>query len=59
MRDGLLDWDCAEAIAIPDMIRALEHIRVNGTFPVSTLAPNLIRPRYHRNPTLLHIPPSR
>ncbi|KAI0381489.1 P-loop containing nucleoside triphosphate hydrolase protein [Hypomontagnella monticulosa] len=32
-RDGLLDWDCAEAISIPDMKRALEHIRARGTFP--------------------------
>ncbi|KAI5918794.1 P-loop containing nucleoside triphosphate hydrolase protein [Camillea tinctor] len=33
MRDGLLDWDCAEALNIPDMTRALEHIRAEGTFP--------------------------
>ncbi|KAI1139660.1 P-loop containing nucleoside triphosphate hydrolase protein [Hypoxylon sp. FL0543] len=32
-KDGLLDWDCAEAISIPDMKRALEHIRAQGTFP--------------------------
>ncbi|KAI1411685.1 P-loop containing nucleoside triphosphate hydrolase protein [Hypoxylon sp. FL1857] len=32
-KDGLLDWDCAEAIDIPDMKRALEHIRADGTFP--------------------------
>ncbi|KAI0137390.1 nicotinamide riboside kinase 1 [Xylariales sp. AK1849] len=32
-KDGLLDWDCAEAISIPDMTRALAHIRTNGTFP--------------------------
>ncbi|KAI0831614.1 P-loop containing nucleoside triphosphate hydrolase protein [Hypoxylon sp. FL0890] len=32
-KDGLLDWDCAEAISIPDMKRALEHIRTHGTFP--------------------------
>ncbi|KAI0602249.1 P-loop containing nucleoside triphosphate hydrolase protein [Biscogniauxia sp. FL1348] len=33
MKDGLLDWDCAEALNIPDMTRALEHIRAEGTFP--------------------------
>ncbi|KAI0131276.1 P-loop containing nucleoside triphosphate hydrolase protein [Daldinia grandis] len=32
-KEGLLDWDCAEAINIPDMKRALEHIRAHGTFP--------------------------
>ncbi|KAI4600541.1 ribosylnicotinamide kinase [Pestalotiopsis sp. 9143b] len=32
-REGLLDWDCAEAISVPDMIKALEHIRAEGTFP--------------------------
>ncbi|OTA65271.1 nicotinamide riboside kinase 1 [Hypoxylon sp. EC38] len=32
-KDGLLDWDCAEAISIPDMKQALEHIRAHGTFP--------------------------
>ncbi|KAI1780487.1 P-loop containing nucleoside triphosphate hydrolase protein [Hypoxylon cercidicola] len=32
-RDGLLDWDCAEAIDIPEMTRALLHIRTHGTFP--------------------------
>ncbi|KAI1471375.1 P-loop containing nucleoside triphosphate hydrolase protein [Daldinia caldariorum] len=32
-KEGLLDWDCAQAINIPDMKRALEHIRAHGTFP--------------------------
>ncbi|KAI2771817.1 P-loop containing nucleoside triphosphate hydrolase protein [Daldinia loculata] len=32
-KEGFLDWDCAEAINIPDMKRALEHIRAHGTFP--------------------------
>ncbi|KAI8944436.1 nicotinamide riboside kinase 1 [Xylaria longipes] len=32
-RDGLLDWDCAEAINFDEMARALEHIRTEGTFP--------------------------
>lgn len=35
-KDGLLDWDCAESINIPDMERALSHIRSEGTFPVSS-----------------------
>lgn len=35
MKDGLLDWDCAESINIPDMEKALAHIRSEGTFPVS------------------------
>ncbi|KAH9898806.1 P-loop containing nucleoside triphosphate hydrolase protein [Xylariomycetidae sp. FL2044] len=33
MRDGLLDWDCAEAISVPDMKKALEWIRKEGSFP--------------------------
>ncbi|KAI0407104.1 nicotinamide riboside kinase 1 [Xylaria palmicola] len=32
-KDGLLDWDCAEAINFDEMARALEHIRTEGTFP--------------------------
>ncbi|KAI0412088.1 nicotinamide riboside kinase 1 [Xylaria grammica] len=32
-KDGLLDWDCAEAINFEDMARALEHIYSEGTFP--------------------------
>ncbi|KAI1158504.1 nicotinamide riboside kinase 1 [Nemania serpens] len=32
-KDGLLDWDCAEALNFDDMARALEHIRAEGTFP--------------------------
>ena len=35
MRDGLVDWDCSEALSLPDMQRALAHIRATGTFPVS------------------------
>jgi len=34
-KNGLLDWDCMEAISIPDMERSLAHIRSHGTFPVS------------------------
>lgn len=36
MRAGFLDWDCAGAISLPDMAKALQHIRANGTFPVSS-----------------------
>ncbi|RYP24896.1 hypothetical protein DL767_008520 [Monosporascus sp. MG133] len=32
-KDGLLDWDCAEALSIPDMTKALSYIREHGTFP--------------------------
>ncbi|KAF3766502.1 P-loop containing nucleoside triphosphate hydrolase protein [Cryphonectria parasitica EP155] len=32
-RHGLLDWDCAESLNIPDMEKALTHIRSEGTFP--------------------------
>ncbi|KAK6845198.1 nicotinamide riboside kinase 1 [Apiospora arundinis] len=33
MRDGLLDWDCAAAIDIPGMAKALSYIRQHATFP--------------------------
>ncbi|GAP83734.2 putative nicotinamide riboside kinase 1 [Rosellinia necatrix] len=32
-KEGLLDWDCAEALDFDAMERALEHIRSEGTFP--------------------------
>jgi nicotinamide/nicotinate riboside kinase len=32
---GLLDWDCVEALSIPDIVKSLEHIHKTGTFPVS------------------------
>lgn len=37
MRDGLLDWDCAAAIDIPGMAKALSYIRQHATFPVSLM----------------------
>lgn len=37
MRDGLLDWDCAAAIDIPDMAKALSYIRQHAAFPVSLM----------------------
>ncbi|KAK8039125.1 P-loop containing nucleoside triphosphate hydrolase protein [Apiospora rasikravindrae] len=36
-RDGLLDWDCAAAIDIPGMAKALAYIRQHATFPVSLI----------------------
>ncbi|GAB1313340.1 ribosylnicotinamide kinase [Madurella fahalii] len=33
IKDGLADWDCPEAISIPDLELALTHIRATGTFP--------------------------
>ncbi|KAK4133289.1 hypothetical protein BT67DRAFT_424242 [Trichocladium antarcticum] len=38
IKDGLVDWDCADAISFPDLERALCHIRATGTYPVSTAA---------------------
>ena len=35
VRDGLVDWDCPEAISFPDLEQALIHIRSTGTYPVS------------------------
>ncbi len=35
VRDGLVDWDCPEAISVPDMERSLAHIRSTGSLPVS------------------------
>jgi len=32
-KHDLLDWDCAEALSIPDMVKSLEHIHKEGTFP--------------------------
>ncbi|KAK4140876.1 uncharacterized protein C8A04DRAFT_39510 [Dichotomopilus funicola] len=33
IKHGLVDWDCPEAISIPDLEAALVHIRKTGTFP--------------------------
>ncbi|KAH6620959.1 hypothetical protein B0J18DRAFT_450382 [Chaetomium sp. MPI-SDFR-AT-0129] len=33
IKHGLVDWDCPEAISIPDLEAALAHIRKTGTFP--------------------------
>jgi uridine kinase len=34
-KNGLLDWDCAEAIDIPAMAESLAYIRQHAAFPVS------------------------
>jgi hypothetical protein len=34
-KDGLLDWDCAEALNIPEITKSLAYIQKTGTFPVS------------------------
>ena len=58
MRDGLLDWDCAGAIDIPGMAKALAYIRANGVFPVSApggidlWSPPPPSPRADRRPRL-------
>lgn len=38
-KDGLLDWDCAEAIDVPAMADALTYIRQHGAFPASPRPP--------------------
>jgi hypothetical protein len=37
MKNGLLDWDCPEAIDIPGMADSLAYIRQHASFPVSLL----------------------
>jgi uridine kinase len=34
-KDGLLDWDCAEALNISNITKSLAYIQKTGTFPVS------------------------
>lgn len=46
MKEGLVDWDCAESLNIPDMEKALAHIRAQGTFPVSN-SPSWARRESH------------
>jgi uridine kinase len=33
-KDGLRDWDCAEALNLDTMLESLQHIRQEGTFLV-------------------------
>ncbi|KAK4241080.1 nicotinamide riboside kinase [Achaetomium macrosporum] len=44
VKDGLVDWDCPEAISIPDLESALTHIRETGTSPVSSNVPSTTTP---------------
>ncbi|AEO71342.1 uncharacterized protein THITE_2123583 [Thermothielavioides terrestris NRRL 8126] len=37
-KDGFLDWDCLEAISIPDLEAALRHIRETGSVPPTLLS---------------------
>ncbi|KAL2073590.1 hypothetical protein VTL71DRAFT_10916 [Oculimacula yallundae] len=32
-KHGLLDWDCVEALSVPEMVKSLEHIHSEGAFP--------------------------
>lgn len=34
LKDGLEDWDCAEALVVPDIVTSLDHIQKHGAFPV-------------------------
>jgi len=34
VKDGFLDWDCADALAIPDIVKSLDFIQNTGIFPV-------------------------
>lgn len=45
MRNGFQDWDCADAISIPDMEEALVHVHATGTFPVGTHLSTLLSAR--------------
>lgn len=38
IKHGLRDWDCPEALSIPDMESALAHIHETGTFPPTLLS---------------------
>ncbi|KAH6850997.1 putative nicotinamide riboside protein [Chaetomium sp. MPI-CAGE-AT-0009] len=44
INQGHADWDCPEAISIPDLEAALAHVRATGTFPVSSCVPTTTRP---------------
>ncbi|KFZ11569.1 hypothetical protein V501_04691 [Pseudogymnoascus sp. VKM F-4519 (FW-2642)] len=48
-KNGLLDWDCAEALSIPDIKSSLSHIQDHGTFPVG---PSHSKLRSRPEPTL-------
>ncbi|KAK3321437.1 nicotinamide riboside kinase 1 [Cercophora scortea] len=50
IKNGLVDWDCPEAISMPDMEAALSHIRTTGEFPVSFLRSNPSNPSAPASP---------
>lgn len=37
-KNGLLDWDCAEALDIPAMAESLAYIRQHAAFPVNHMS---------------------
>ncbi|KAI9759987.1 MAG: hypothetical protein M4579_001924 [Chaenotheca gracillima] len=37
-RDGLRDWDCAEAVDIPGLATCLEHITTHGSLPTTLIS---------------------
>ena len=39
-KNGLLDWDCAEAIDVPGMADSLSYIREQAAFPVCVPLPS-------------------
>ena len=34
VKNDLLDWDCAESLAIPDIVKSLDYIQKKGTLMV-------------------------
>ena len=34
IRDGVVDWDCVESVAVADLMAALDHVRQHGALPV-------------------------
>jgi nicotinamide/nicotinate riboside kinase len=48
-KNGLVDWDCAEALSIPDIKATLSHIQNHGSLPVRSSSTKL---RARPEPTL-------
>ncbi|KJR83921.1 nicotinamide riboside kinase [Sporothrix schenckii 1099-18] len=55
--DGLADWDCAEALSLPDMEKALLHIRTQGALPVSRNSHLSCRTDHGDRPCRISTPP--
>ena len=53
-KNDLLDWDCAEALSIPDIVKSLEYIHQHGTFPVSQHILSHRSSHGVKSPTLSH-----